>query len=66
MLDYEEPQPMTGMVRCQECDLLMVPESTCAYSKNGYCAVYRFQAARDAKDYNMHPSIHTKAKEESL
>jgi len=66
MIDYEEPQQSpTGIVRCTECYLLMVPEHTCEYSKNGYCAVYRFQAAKDAITYNMHPSIHTRAKEES-
>jgi len=58
-------QEQTRTDRCEVCQRCVLITGTCDQPKNGYCALFRLQAAKDAKIYNIHPSIHTKAKKES-
>lgn len=44
-----------GLVFCDLCNAWVGPNTVCNTTKNGYCQVSRFIAARDAKTFNMHP-----------
>lgn len=48
------------MTLCELCSMYAGPNSVCDHTKNGYCQVFKFEAAKDAKTYNMHQSIQEK------
>lgn len=44
---------------CEVCDKC-VKFDTCDHPKNGYCALFRLQAAKDAIEFNMSKQIKSK------
>jgi len=38
---------------CKVCTKNVCKSSTCEHPKNGYCELFRMQAAKDAKEFNM-------------
>lgn len=59
LVPLPEPEEFSSVrtsesVLCELCTMRVKPGDSCPQTKNGYCEVSRFQAAKNAKEFGMH------------